>query len=122
MALPDAAIVTDYLLEQTTSLIDGLVVDTARMRANLDATRGLIYSSAALLELVKSGMSREDAYALVQQAAARTWAGGPPFKQSLSEAASGLELNLDGVFRPERDVTGLGEVFARLERLDPDRC
>ena len=122
VALPDAAIVTDYLLEQTTSLIDGLVVDTARMRANLDATRGLIYSSAALLELVKSGMSREDAYALVQQAAARTWAGGPPFKQSLSEAASGLELNLDGVFRPERYVTGLGEVFARLERLDPDRC
>ncbi len=76
VALPDAAIATDYLLAQTTSLITGLVVDVPRMRANLDLTGGLIYSSAVLLELVEAGLSREDAYALVQQAAMVTWETG----------------------------------------------
>ena len=65
VALPDAAIAVDYLLHLTTGLIEGLVVDADRMRANLDATGGLLYSSAALLELVASGVAREDAYALV---------------------------------------------------------
>jgi len=54
IALPDAAIGTDYLLHLTIGLMEGLVVDAARMRANLDATGGLIYSSAVLLELVSS--------------------------------------------------------------------
>ena len=73
VALPDAAIVTDYLLALTTGLVEGLIVDAARMRANLDATGGLIYSSAVLLELVSGGLTREDAYALVQAAAMETW-------------------------------------------------
>src|SRR5690242_4602303 len=80
VALPDAAITTDYLLAETTGLINGLVVDAARMRANLESTGGLIYSSAVLLELVEAGMSREDAYALVQQAAMDTWDTGEPFR------------------------------------------
>jgi adenylosuccinate lyase len=124
VALPDAAIATDYLLEQTTGLITGLVVDAARMRANLDATGGLIYSSAVLLELVEEGMSREDAYMLVQQAAMQTWDTGTPFRQALAEHAvrQGLRLDearLDDVFRPERYVARLGSVFDRLEKLDP---
>src|SRR5712691_2937506 len=83
IALPDAAIATDYLLHLTTGLVEGLVVDTARMRANLDVTGGLLYSSAVLLELVSGGVSREDAYALVQAAAMDTWDNGPPFRDSL---------------------------------------
>ena len=55
IALPDAAIATDYLLHLTIGLVEGLTVDAARMRANLDATGGLIYSSAVLLELVSAG-------------------------------------------------------------------
>ena len=70
VALPDAAIATDYLLHLTTGLIAGLRVDAARMRANLESTGGLIYTSSVLLDLVEAGMSREDAYALVQAAAA----------------------------------------------------
>jgi adenylosuccinate lyase len=125
IALPDAAIATDYLLEQTTGLIDGLVVDVARMRANLDATGGLIYSSAVLLELVAGGMSREDAYSLVQQAAMRTWDSGQPFRETLraDAAARGQRLDearLDEVCRPERYVAGLAGVFDRLEKLDPE--
>ncbi|HEX4660510.1 MAG TPA: adenylosuccinate lyase, partial [Streptosporangiaceae bacterium] len=72
VALPDAAIATDFVLEQTTGLITGLEVDAARMRANVNATHGLIFTSAVLLELVAAGMSREDAYAIVQAAAMDT--------------------------------------------------
>jgi len=126
VCLPDAAIATDYLLEQTTGLIEGLVVDTARMRANLEATGGLIYSSAVLLDLVESGMSREDAYALVQQAAMASWETGAGFIDSLTEHAArrGLHLDrarLDEVCRPERYVARLGAVFDRLAKLDPER-
>jgi adenylosuccinate lyase len=127
VALPDAAIATDYLLEQTTGLVTGLVVDAARMRANLDATGGLIYSSAVLLELVDEGMSREDAYSLVQIAAMRTWETGRPFRETLAEqaAAQGRRLDaarLDEVCRPERYVARLGGMFDRLEKLDPAAC
>src|ERR1700722_8792246 len=73
IALPDASIATDYLLNLTAGLIEGLTVDAARMRANLDLTGGLMYSAAVLLALVSDGMSREDAYALTQAAAMDTW-------------------------------------------------
>src|SRR4028118_2236854 len=80
--LPDAAITTDYLLHLTTGLVENLVVDADRMRANLDLTGGLIYTSAVLLELVESGLSREDSYALVQGAAMETWSGGAPLRET----------------------------------------
>ena len=76
IALPDASILTDYVLHLTAGLVEGLTVDAARMRANLDLTGGLTYSSAVLLALVSSGMSREDGYALVQAAAMDTWDHG----------------------------------------------
>jgi adenylosuccinate lyase len=122
VALPDAAIATDFLLDQTTGLVAGLVVDAARMRANLDATHGLIYTSAVLLELVAAGMSREDSYALVQAAAMDTWQTSTPFRETLAAHAAqrgqGLdEARLDDVCRPERFVQRLGAVFDRLERL-----
>jgi adenylosuccinate lyase len=122
VALPDAAIVTDYLLDQTTGLVSGLVVDAARMRANLDATHGLIYTSAVLLELIAAGMSREDAYSLVQAAAMDTWATGSPFRETLRKHAGDRgqpldEARLDEACRPERYTERLGAVFERLERL-----
>ncbi len=122
IALPDAAIGLDYLLYLTDRLVSGLVVDAERMRANLEATGGLIYTSAVLLELVDGGMSREDAYALVQAAAMRSWETGRPFRQTLRDEASaaGRELDeaaLDEVCRPERYVERLGGMFERLEKL-----
>jgi adenylosuccinate lyase len=122
IALPDAAISVDYLLHLTTGLIEGLVVDADRMRANLDATHGLLYSSAALLELVASGVAREDAYALVQTAAMETWNTGTPFRETLRKEAAARgqaidEARLDEACRPERYVTRLGPVFDRLEQL-----
>jgi adenylosuccinate lyase len=122
VALPDAAIATDYLLHLTTGLVTGLVVDTARMRANLDLTGGLIYTSGVLLALVAAGMSREDAYSLVQAAAMETWETGTPFRETLRKRAAGQgreldEAALDEVCRPERYVERLGPVFDRLRAL-----
>ncbi len=122
VALPDAAIATDFLLAETTRLVSGLQVDPARMRANLESSHGLIYTSAVLLELVAAGMSREDAYELVQAAAMRTWRDGTPFRQTLREHAAEAgqaldEARLDEVCRPERYVERLGPVFERLAKL-----
>jgi adenylosuccinate lyase len=122
IALPDAAIATDYLLHLTTGLIEGLQVDAARMRANLDFTGGLLYSSAVLLELVSAGMSREDAYALVQAAAMETWETGAPFRDTLRKQAATRgqplpDARLDAAFSPDRYVTQLAPVFERLTRL-----
>ncbi len=122
IALPDAAIATDYLLHLTTGLVEGLTVDAARMRANLDSTGGLIYSSAVLLELVSSGLAREDAYALVQAAAMETWTSGTPFRDTLRKQAAtrGQRIDdeaLEPIFRPERYTARLAPVFERLARL-----
>jgi adenylosuccinate lyase len=122
VALPDAAIATDYLLHLTIGLMEGLQVDVARMRANLDATGGLLYSSAVLLELVSSGMAREDAYALVQAAANQTWDHGTPFRDTLRKQAATRgqvlpEQGLEEAFRPERYTQRLTPVFERLSRL-----
>ena len=120
--LPDAAITTDYLLNLTAGLVENLVVDAERMRANLESTGGLIYTSSVLLELVEGGMSREDAYALVQGAAMETWNSGTPFRETLRARASSSgvaldEARLDEICRPEKYVANLGPMFDRLAAL-----
>ncbi|MBA3249613.1 MAG: adenylosuccinate lyase [Geodermatophilaceae bacterium] len=119
VALPDAASATDYLLHLTTRLVDGLVVDAARMRANLDSTGGLVYSSAVLLDLVEAGLSREDAYAVVQAAAMETWESGLPFADAVATRAGGRldAARLAELCRPERYLQRLGPVFDRLAAL-----
>jgi adenylosuccinate lyase len=122
VALPDAAIATDYLVHLTTGVVDGLTVNAARMRANLESTGGLIYTSSVLLELVRAGMPREDAYALVQAAAAAASDSGAGFREALRKEATAAgqsldEARLEEIFEPERYVERLGGVFARLRNL-----
>jgi len=123
IALPDASIALDYMLNLTNRLMSGLVVDAGRMQANLESTGGLIYTSTVLLELVEAGMSRDDeAYPLVQKAAMETWQTGVPFRETLRKhaAEAGLTLDeerLDAVCRPERFVERLGPMFDRLAAL-----
>jgi adenylosuccinate lyase len=122
IALPDAATTTDYILHLTVRIIEGLVVNVERMRANLDLTGGLVHTGAVLLTLVQGGMSREPAYALVQDAAMETWRTGRAFRAALREraVAQGVTLDearLDEVCRPERYVERLASVFERLEKL-----
>jgi adenylosuccinate lyase len=122
IALPDAAITADYLLHLTTGLVEGLVVNVDRMRANLDSAGGLLYSSAVLLELVSGGMSREDAYALVQAAAMDTWDNGTTFRDSLQAQGKYRNMTidesaLDRAFDPDAYVARLSPVFDRLAQL-----
>ena len=93
IALPDAAIATDYLLHLTTRLMRGLVVDAERMRQNLESTNGLIYSSTVVSELIETGMSREDVYALVQAAAHVGDRCGVPTDPAGAAAEHGVELD-----------------------------
>jgi len=71
--LPDSTILTDYLLQKTTNLIDTLLVYPGRMLKNLESTGGLVFSGQLLLDLAEHGMSRESAYRLVQGHAMKAW-------------------------------------------------
>jgi adenylosuccinate lyase len=122
VALADAAVTADYLLHLTTGLVKGLTVNAGRMRQNLAATGGLIYTSRILLDLVADGMPREEAYELVQGAAMATWDRGVPFREALRDAAAAKgrkldEARLDEACQPERYVARLGPVFERLRAL-----
>jgi adenylosuccinate lyase len=122
VGLPDAAIATDFMLEETTAVMEGLTVDAARMLANLESSHGLIYTSAVLLELVAAGMSREEAYSLVQAAAMDTWQTRSPFRETMRKhaAARGQALDeerLDEVCSPQHYLRRVGVIFDRLERL-----
>ena len=79
--LPDSTTLVDYLLSKTTNLIDTMFVYPERMLANLESTRGLIFSGQLLLDLVEHGVSREDAYRLVQAHAMRAWKEGLNFRE-----------------------------------------
>ncbi len=70
---PDSCILTDYLLQTFSKLLDNLIVYSENMRKNLEKSRGLVFSERVLLELVRKGLTREDAYALTQRCAMHTW-------------------------------------------------
>ena len=84
MIAPDATTTLGYMLERTTSLIDGLVVYPEQMAANLALSGGRCFSEAVLLELVRAGMARQDAYVVVQRSAMQSFSGGGDFHQLLA--------------------------------------
>ncbi len=81
IVLADSCILLDYLLAKTTDILDRLLVYPERMQANLDLTHGLVFSGQLLLDLTEAGVSREDAYRLVQRNAMETWRTGKDFRQ-----------------------------------------
>ena len=81
--LPDSCILTHYVMVQAERLVDGLVVYPERMLENLDGSFGLVFSQPVLLALVESGLSRDDAYRLVQRNAMATWEQRRPFIEVL---------------------------------------
>jgi adenylosuccinate lyase len=84
VVLPDAFLAADYMTAKLADVLEGLVVDPARMRANLDASGGLVFSQRVLLALVAAGMERDQAYAIVQGAAMRAARGEGPFRDFLA--------------------------------------
>lgn len=119
IALPDATILLDYALERMTRLVDELVVDDARMQANIEATAGLIFSQAVLLDLVGAGSSRDDAYRIVQRNAIKTWDEGGGLRDHLAaDEECGLDADaLDRCFSPQRFLDNAEIVFDRMAAL-----
>jgi adenylosuccinate lyase len=108
--IPDAFLALDYMLDRFAWLVDGLVVDEARMRANLDASHGLVFSQRVLLALVSSGLGRDEAYRLVQGHALRSWDEGFSF-QELVQADSEIGPRLDA------SVFDLGDALKHVDVL-----
>ncbi|MBV9611306.1 MAG: adenylosuccinate lyase [Acidobacteriaceae bacterium] len=116
--LPDSTILADYLLAQTTWLISGLRVNVARMRRNVEQTQGLVFSGQLLLDLAAAGLSREEAYGLVQIHAMQAWeqesdfraavAADPRIRQYLDENALARSFSLD------RQLKNVDHIFARV--------
>jgi adenylosuccinate lyase len=118
LILPDACTALDYMLDLLRSIYDGLEVCPEVMERNLGSTRGLIYSGQVLLALVEAGMSRSEAYDLVQTAAQRVWAGDGDLlghlrsDQRVTERLKPEEL--EALFDPSYHLRGIEVAFARL--------
>jgi adenylosuccinate lyase len=118
VVIPDAFLALDYMLDRFTWIVDGLVVHAERMRRNLDASHGLVFSHRLLLALVEAGLARADAYRLVQRHAMQAWDEERDFRALVAadpEIAS--RVDLDDVFDLEATVRHVDTVFARLHAL-----
>ena len=120
--LPDSSILAHYLMNRLRSLIDGLEVFPDRMRENLDASHGLVFSQPVLLALVAAGMTRDDAYRVVQRNAMAAWDERRPFRDLLAAdpEMSNIEksLDLDAAFDLKRALVNIDMTFNTLDALD----
>jgi adenylosuccinate lyase len=118
---PDATGLLAFMLGDLTRVVDGLVVFPDRMRENLEAHGGIAYSQSVLLALVEAGLPRDEAYRVVQGAAAQAWDDGRSFRGAViadPEVRAALDDDALGVlFDPARFLRNLGPVFERLEKL-----
>jgi adenylosuccinate lyase len=115
---PDSTILVDYLLAKTTSLIDKLLVYPKRMLRNLESTGGLIFSGQLLLDLAEAGMSREDAYRLVQEHAMRAWREELVFRDLVAHDPQITKRlspeKLARTFDLQRQLRNVDVIFARV--------
>ena len=126
VALADSFIALDYMFGKMQWMLDGLQTYPAKMEHNLWRTKGLIFSSKVLLALVQTGITREDAYVIVQRNAMKVWADiqnavdGPTYRENL-EADPEAKLSketLDEIFDPWDFLTRKDVVFDRLKELE----
>ena len=116
--IPDSTTLTDYLLNKTATLIEAMIVYPERMLANLESTRGLVFSGQLLLDLVESGVSREDAYRLVQSHAMHAWREGIDFHDLVvnDPTIRGRvpKAKIEGAFDLKRQLKNIDKIFARV--------
>ena len=120
VVLPDSTILAFYMLRTTSRILRGLQVHEDRMLENLHSGGGIVFSGRVLLALVESGMARDDAYRIVQDAALRAWEGEGGFGELLSrdeDVRERLGDELDTLFDPAYTLRNLGVVFERVEGL-----
>jgi adenylosuccinate lyase len=125
VTLPDGCILLDYLLAKTTGLVENLVVLPENMAANLERMRGLVFSQNLLLDLVRGGLTRGDAYRAVQGAAARVWDEGITFREAVRKDATIKrvldEAAIDDALSLERSLRNVDRVFERIGIATADR-
>jgi len=115
---PDATILLDFMLSRFTDLTKNLLVYPERMMANLNMTRGLVFSQMVLLKFIEKGMSREDSYAIVQRSAMKSWNEDLDFKQLLLEDEQVMSYlsfdDIENVFRLENFLGQIDFIFDRV--------
>lgn len=115
--LPDSAQLAHYVMRRLRRLLDGLVVRPERMRSNLEASHGLVFSQPVLLALVRNGATRDDAYRIVQRNAMRAWEEGVDFRSLLVADPEVEDAVLDDAFNLERSLRNLDLVFQKLAEV-----
>ncbi len=119
--LPDATITLHYMLHKTVQVLSGLVVHPEQMRENLEITRGLIYSQPILLKLIEKGLTREEAYRLVQSNAMQVWEKKENFvnllkkDEAVTQYLSGAEIDL--ICNLENRLKNVNYIFKKLNLL-----
>jgi len=118
--LPDSTTLVDYMLHKTTNLLATMFVYPERMKVNLESTGGLVFSGQLLLDLVESGISREDAYRLVQAHAMRAWKEGRNFRELVTaddNVTSRVPARtIQRAFDLKRQLRNIDAIFARVFR------
>lgn len=115
---PDATTVLDFMLHRFTGLVEKLVVDRDRMLANLSMTKGIIFSQMVLLKLIERGMSRENAYRVVQADAMRSWNEGTDFQRLLLEDKEVMTCinaaDIEDAFKIDNFLKHIDFIFRRV--------
>jgi adenylosuccinate lyase len=118
VGIPDAFLALDYMLDRFAWLVEGLVVRAERMRRNLESSHGLFFSQRLLLALVDSGLSRDEAYRLVQRHALRAWDEEQDFRELVrADRELAGRVDLDAVFDLNAYTRHVDTVFERLRAL-----
>ncbi len=116
--IPDSTTLVDYLVQKTTNLVDTMFVYPERMKTNLESTHGLVFSGQLLLDLVEHGVTREDAYRMVQEHAMRAWKEGLDFRQLVlndKEITGRVPAKqLEHAFDLKRQLRNIDKIFARV--------
>ncbi len=116
--LPDSTILLDYMLAKTTNLIDTMLVYPERMMKNLNSTGGLVFSGQLLLDLVEAGVSREDAYRIVQRNAMRAWKEDANFRELVANdpdiAGKVKRETIESAFDLQRQLRNVDKIFKRV--------
>jgi adenylosuccinate lyase len=115
--LPDSTILLDYLQHATIALVEGMTVDEERMRENLELTHGALFSQRVLLALVATGMTRDDAYRLVQELAQRAFDGAGHLRELLAGDPRARGLDLGAIFDYGHYVRYADEIVGRLDTV-----
>jgi adenylosuccinate lyase len=118
VVVPDAFLALDYMLDRFGWLVEGLVVRPERMRRNLESSHGLFFSQRLLLALVESGLTRDEAYRLVQRHALRAWDEEQDFRELVrADRELAGPVDLDAVFDLNAYTRHVDTVFERLRSL-----